>query len=72
MIFLDMFLAYSTAYDPAERITELVNWLKKFDLDFANLYFDEPDSTGHREGPDGTVKILIYFIYYFISFIFML
>ncbi len=33
-----------------ERIDMLIDWYKKFDLDFACLYFDQPDSVGHDNG----------------------
>ena len=54
--FLDVFLAYSDKYDPYERIQELASWFEKFQLDFACMYFNEPDSTGHSYGPDTKVK----------------
>ena len=36
------------------RIDEVINWFEKFDLDFACLYFDQPDSEGHSYGPDSS------------------
>jgi len=48
----DMFLTFSKILKNQDRIDELVDWLVKFDLDFATLYFDQPDSTGHSYGPD--------------------
>ncbi len=48
----DMYLPFSKFLNNPERIDELVDWLVKFDLDFATLYFDQPDSTGHSYGPD--------------------
>lgn len=39
-------------YSYTSRIDELINWFLKFDLDFACIYFDEPDHTGHEFGPD--------------------
>jgi hypothetical protein len=44
-------LTYSDRYQPIERIQELASWFKKFDLDFACIYFDEPDSTGKNVIP---------------------
>jgi ectonucleotide pyrophosphatase/phosphodiesterase family protein 7 len=48
---LDIFLNYNS-YDPKSRIDELISWFLKFDLDFAAIYFNEPDVTGHAFGPD--------------------
>lgn len=48
----DIFLVYNNKYLFNERVTEIVTWYKKFQLDFATLYFNEPDSTGHQFGPD--------------------
>lgn len=47
-----MFLSYNPNYDSFVRVDEVINWYNKFDLDFLCLYFDEPDSTGHKFGPD--------------------
>jgi ectonucleotide pyrophosphatase/phosphodiesterase family protein 5 len=48
----DIFLDYSPNYDLRDRVDELAEWFHKFDLDFACMYFDEPDKTGHVFGPD--------------------
>ncbi|KAK7919521.1 hypothetical protein WMY93_010805 [Mugilogobius chulae] len=32
----------------------LIDWFQKQDLDFVTLYFGEPDSTGHKYGPDSS------------------
>ena len=48
----DIFLSFSKSVDSYERIEMSVNWLVKFKLDFLTLYFDEPDATGHRLGPN--------------------
>lgn len=49
--FLDIFLPYTTTYAPLERVDELLSWFEKFSPDFSCIYFDEPDSTGHKFGP---------------------
>ena len=49
----DIFLDYATNYSLSDRIDELVDWFKKFDLDFGCMYFDEPDKAGRAFGPDG-------------------
>lgn len=38
--------------DRNTRAKEVVDWFVKFNLDFATLYFDEPDGKGHKSGPD--------------------
>lgn len=38
-----------------ERIDMLVNWFVKFDLDFACMYFDQPDSDGHSYGKKNSI-----------------
>ncbi|RNA09245.1 alkaline phosphatase family [Brachionus plicatilis] len=48
----DVFLSYNPNYDSFDRVDEIINWYRKFDLDFLCVYFDEPDSTGHKYGPD--------------------
>ena len=45
-------MAYDPNYDMFLRVDELINWYKKFDLDFVCIYFDEPDLAGHRYGPN--------------------
>jgi hypothetical protein len=42
----DIYFQYSTTLNYFDRCEEIVNWFKKFDMDFATLYFNEPDSTG--------------------------
>lgn len=48
----DVFMGYSNTYQFKERCDEVTNWFKKFEMDFATLYFNEPDHTGHDFGPD--------------------
>jgi len=48
----DVYLTYRSSYDFLSRCDEVVNWFKKFQMDFVTLYFNEPDSTGHTYGPD--------------------
>ena len=38
--------------DKNERAKEVVGWFDKFQLDFATLYYDQPDGEGHAFGPD--------------------
>ena len=45
-------MGYSNSYQFPERCDEVTNWFKKFEMDFATLYFNEPDHTGHDFGPD--------------------
>ena len=33
------------------RVQTAVNWLHEHDMHFVALYFDEPDTTGHKYGP---------------------
>jgi hypothetical protein len=49
-------LSYELKYNNYDRIKELINWYKKFQLDFACIYFNEPDSTGHKYGPETLVN----------------
>lgn len=42
----DIFFKYQTSLNYFQRCDEVVGWFKKFDMDFATLYFNEPDSTG--------------------------
>ncbi|CAH2245795.1 bis(5 -adenosyl)-triphosphatase ENPP4 [Pelobates cultripes] len=50
--------SYYLNYDPnvnfSERVNNLTNWFMKPDnpINFALLYWHEPDSSGHRYGPD--------------------
>ncbi|CAF0962147.1 unnamed protein product [Brachionus calyciflorus] len=48
----NIFLRYNSRYDVFKRIDLLIDWYKKYNLDFACIYFDEPDATGHIYGPD--------------------
>jgi len=48
----DVYFKYNTSIDYRRRCDEITNLLKKFKVDFATLYFNEPDSTGHTYGPD--------------------
>jgi ectonucleotide pyrophosphatase/phosphodiesterase family protein 5 len=48
----DIFLSYNQKFSFESRCEEIVSWFTKFDLDFATLYFNEPDHTGHEFGPD--------------------
>ncbi|XP_076608310.1 ectonucleotide pyrophosphatase/phosphodiesterase family member 7-like [Chaetodon auriga] len=35
-----------------ENTDKVMSWFRDLDLDFISLYFGEPDSTGHKFGPD--------------------
>lgn len=48
----DVFLSYNDKYNFESRCDEVVNWLKKLEMDFVTLYFNEPDHTGHSSGPN--------------------
>lgn len=48
----DIFMRYSNSIQFQDRVDEVVNWFKKFNLDFGTLYFNEPDHIGHENGPD--------------------
>ena len=37
-----------------KRVLTAVNWLHEHDMKFVALYFDEPDTTGHKYGPFST------------------
>ncbi|XP_002740805.2 ectonucleotide pyrophosphatase/phosphodiesterase family member 7-like [Saccoglossus kowalevskii] len=34
------------------RVDTVMEWLSDYDIDVVTLYFDEPDHTGHYDGPD--------------------
>ena len=48
----DIFVSYNNKYQFRTRCDMVVNWFKKFNIDFGTLYFNEPDHTGHQYGPD--------------------
>lgn len=48
----DIFLKYNEKYDFKYRCDKVVNWFKKYKIDFGTLYFNEPDHIGHDKGPD--------------------
>jgi ectonucleotide pyrophosphatase/phosphodiesterase family member 5 len=48
----DIFLKYNERYEFKIRCDKVVNWFKKYQIDFGTLYFNEPDHTGHSFGPD--------------------
>lgn len=49
----NIYLPYEEEKQFKERVDTVVDWLSSPDknIDFAMLYFHEPDSTGHRYGP---------------------
>ena len=34
-----------------ERVQVAINWLHEHDMHLVALYFDEPDTSGHKHGP---------------------
>ncbi|KAG9464940.1 hypothetical protein GDO78_019161, partial [Eleutherodactylus coqui] len=44
--------SYSNETEWAENVETVMKWFTEQDLDFVALYFGEPDSTGHKHGPD--------------------
>lgn len=48
----DIFIPYKASLNFLERCEEVVGWFQKFEMDFATLYFNEPDHTGHDFGPN--------------------
>ncbi|XP_033738206.1 uncharacterized protein LOC117325827 isoform X2 [Pecten maximus] len=55
------FPTYHKKYDSKvgynTRVEQVLDWLTNEKPDFISLYFDEPDKTGHKYGPDNIVKI---------------
>ncbi|OWF35917.1 Ectonucleotide pyrophosphatase/phosphodiesterase family member 3 [Mizuhopecten yessoensis] len=45
----------NVAYD--NRVQQVLNWVTNEKPDLITLYFDEPDQSGHKYGPDNIVKI---------------
>ncbi|KAM9296670.1 ectonucleotide pyrophosphatase/phosphodiesterase family member 7 [Gastrophryne carolinensis] len=43
---------YGNESEWKENVETVMKWFTEEDLDFVALYFGEPDSTGHRFGPD--------------------
>ena len=41
---------YANRYSFQRRCELIVNYFEKFNLDFATLYYNEPDETGHNKG----------------------
>ena len=51
-------------YNNYDRIDELVYLIKKFNIDFSCIYFNEPDSTGHSVSPNiNELKVTVRLIY---------
>lgn len=48
----DVWLPFNKGFSYKSRIDETINWFSKLNLDFATLYFDEPDGMGHKYGPN--------------------
>lgn len=72
MFFKDIWLPYSNSYTFESRVDEMINWFVKFDIDFATLYFPQPDSAGHSYGPDSQFyldKVHHVFFFFFRWFI---
>lgn len=45
---------YSTKYTLMWRIDRILDWISRDEFNLAMLYYNEPDSSGHRYGPDST------------------
>lgn len=43
---------YSNESEWEENVETVMKWFTEEDLDFVALYFGEPDSTGHKHGPE--------------------
>ncbi|KAM5135165.1 ectonucleotide pyrophosphatase/phosphodiesterase family member 7 [Mantella aurantiaca] len=43
---------YSNETEWEENVETVMKWFTEEDLDFVALYFGEPDSTGHKHGPE--------------------
>lgn len=48
----DIYLPFLKYADRNVRSDQVVEWFSKFNLDFATLYFDQPDGEGHEFGPE--------------------
>jgi predicted AlkP superfamily pyrophosphatase or phosphodiesterase len=46
----DAYVPYNAAHTYESRCDQILAWFRKFKLDFATLYFDEPDASGHFYG----------------------
>ncbi|XP_063771288.1 bis(5'-adenosyl)-triphosphatase ENPP4 [Pseudophryne corroboree] len=53
------FMMYNRSVTFAERVNNIIEWFTRANdpINFATLYFEEPDSSGHRFGPDDTGKM---------------
>ncbi|XP_041368652.1 ectonucleotide pyrophosphatase/phosphodiesterase family member 5-like isoform X2 [Gigantopelta aegis] len=45
-------LKYAQATPFRKRVDDVMDWFTKDNFNFVSLYFHEPDSTGHRHGPE--------------------
>ncbi|VUZ53788.1 unnamed protein product, partial [Hymenolepis diminuta] len=45
---------YNEAYDLQYRIDRLLDWISRPEFNLGMLYFNEPDKSGHRYGPNST------------------
>ncbi|VEL27604.1 unnamed protein product [Protopolystoma xenopodis] len=43
---------YVSGYPLKDRIDKIIEWLTNSEINFAMLYFHEPDKTGHTKGPN--------------------
>ena len=48
----DIFFEFNLNINNYERIDELVKRVKKFNIDFTTVYFNQPDRAGHDFGPE--------------------
>lgn len=47
-----LFHSYSNETEWKQNIDTVMRWFHEDNLDFVALYFGEPDSTGHKHGPE--------------------
>jgi hypothetical protein len=65
----DVWSPYNYSYPYYERVNETIRYIKDFKSDLTFLYFEQPDSTGHKYGPESIeyrnkVTICLFFFMY--------
>ena len=53
----DIWLPYKESTPFKQRVNDVIEWFTKKNINMVSLYFHEPDSTGHRYGPDSNEVI---------------
>ncbi|KAJ6658498.1 hypothetical protein lerEdw1_020053 [Lerista edwardsae] len=51
-----LFHSYSNETEWKQNIDTVMRWFDEDNLDFVALYFGEPDSTGHKHGPESQAR----------------